>query len=92
MQWPDDILQLVWKKVRTDIHPHLKARLWRDIHEDILWENEHPCKWNNEYEWIEGFGVPPSEQELKNRDGHSPLFYELQRVHTRLTQKVVIFH
>jgi hypothetical protein len=96
MQWPEDILDLVWKKVRSDVLPRLKARLWRDVHYRILWEYEGPgWRCDNEYEGFEGFGVPmPTEQEQKRRQEISPACHYLEPLFgaTRVSQKVVIFY
>ena len=36
MQWPGDVLALVWDKVRETIRPGLKARLWAEVHKELL--------------------------------------------------------
>lgn len=33
--WPDDVLKLVWEHVRLSLHPKLKPRLFREIHDHI---------------------------------------------------------
>ena len=35
MQWPVDLLAVVWDKVREDIRPHLKARMWAEVHDEL---------------------------------------------------------
>ena len=34
-KWPDDVLALIWAHARRGLHAALKARLFREVHEEI---------------------------------------------------------
>ena len=36
MEWPPEILSVVWEHARVAIRPMLKRRLWRDVHFELI--------------------------------------------------------
>ena len=36
MEWPPEILSVVWEHARVAIRPMLKRRLWRDVHFELV--------------------------------------------------------
>jgi len=45
MQWPDDLLTRVWDGFREMLRPRLKARLWAQVHAELIKEWQEVICW-----------------------------------------------
>ena len=51
---PESILSLIWDHVHASLRPGLKARVWADVHAELLMEFEREDAWDERnYPWVE---------------------------------------